>query len=104
MAATFKTAGFAPNGATARATISTAVVLPSAIIATLPNNTSHVLIGVQTNDIMVTFDGSTPSASAGHRYPAGYQDFWTKQQWAAASFIRQGAADAVIQVSPFQYV
>ena len=62
-------------------------------------NTKQVLWDVQTNDIMVTFDGSDPSASNGHRLNVGQSGTWSLQLAKAARFIRQ-SADAVFQATP----
>ncbi len=62
-------------------------------------NTKQVLWDVQTNDIMVTFDGSDPSASNGHRLYVGQSGTWSLQLAKAARFIRQ-SADAVFQATP----
>ena len=62
-------------------------------------NTKQVLWDVQTNDIMVTFDGSDPSASNGHRLYAGQSGTWSLQLAKAARFIRQ-SADGVLQATP----
>lgn len=104
MAATFKIAGLAPNGLDTQTTVSTSVVVPATICGTPDDETTHYLIGVQTNPVMVTFDGTDPTSSYGHLYPAGYQEFWTKQMAIRARWIRQGAADAVVMATPFGYV
>lgn len=64
--------------------------------------TKYVLIDVQSADVMVTFDGSAPTASNGHLFKAGVQPFfWNKETARVAKFIRAGASDAAIQATPF---
>ena len=66
------------------------------------SKTKYVLIDVQTADVMVTFDGSTPTASNGHLFKAGVQPFlWNKETARVAKFIRAGATDAAVHATPF---
>ena len=62
-------------------------------------NTKQVLWDVQTNDIMVTFDGETPSASYGIRLYVGQSGTWSLQLAKAAKFIRV-SGDGVLQTFP----
>jgi hypothetical protein len=52
------------------------------------NLCSHVLITVVTDAIRVTFDGSTPTSSAGHLIAAGASETWSRAKHAAAKTIR----------------
>jgi len=64
--------------------------------------TKYILIDVQTNDVMVTFDGSNPSSTNGHLFKAGVQPFfWNKETARLAKFIRAGSADAAVHATPF---
>ena len=66
------------------------------------SKTKYVLVDVQTADVLVTFDGSTPSAYNGHLFKAGVQPFfWNKETARLAQFIRAGASDAAVQATPF---
>lgn len=88
-----------------RATISTSIVEAATILTTNADCT-HVLLDVQAQPVMVTFDGSAPTSTNGHQLLAGYNNYdapWPRQLFAAARFIRQGASDAVIQVSELCY-
>lgn len=89
-----------PNGTKAdeRLTVSSAVVQFS---TTWDITTQYLVIDVQNADVMVTFDGSTPSATNGHRLYAGTNATWSRQAATAAKFIRQGSTDAAIQASQF---
>lgn len=91
-----------PNGtqADARLTVSSSSVQISSVL-TLSDNTEFVVWDVQDNDIMVTFDSSTPTASNGHRLYVGEKDIWHKNTAKAAKFIRAGSADGVLHVSQF---
>ena len=66
------------------------------------NTNRFVVLDVQTNDVMCTFDGSDPSATNGHRLYAGRDYTWSVDTAAAAKFIR-ASADAVIHASGFTY-
>lgn len=81
-----------------RLTVSNVVVTLTASGWDVPN-TKQVIWDVQTNDIMVTFDGSNPSSTNGHRLYAGESGTWSLQLAKAARFIRQ-SADAVFQATP----
>jgi hypothetical protein len=59
-----------------------------------------VVIDVQTNDVMVTFDGSTPTSTNGHRFYAGEKATWSVQAATTAQFIRV-SADAVVHATGF---
>lgn len=93
-----------PNGtnADARLTVSSsAVALSSAM--TYASNTEFIVWDVQDNDIMVTFDGSTPTASNGHRLYVGDKDTWHVNTARAAQFIRAGSSDGTFHASQFNY-
>ena len=80
-----------------RLTVSSAVVTFSAFADT----TNLIVLDVQNADVMVTFDGSDPSATNGHRLYGGTHYTWSRATAAAARFIRQGSTDGVIQASEF---
>lgn len=64
-------------------------------------NTKFVFVDVQGADVMVTFDGSTPTASNGHLFKSGYMDFWSARRADAAKMIRSASTDASVHASPF---
>lgn len=86
-----------------RLTVSSTAV-PFSSIATwrASSNCKFVVLDVQTNDVMVTFDGSTPTSTNGHRLYAGESYTWNFETAADAQFIRV-SADAVVHASPFTY-
>lgn len=87
-----------------RLTVSTAVVQFSSIATWGENGLCRmVLFDIQTEDVMVTLDGSTPSATNGHQLYAGQNYTWSYDTIKAARFIRQGSADAVIHASPLTF-
>ena len=89
-----------PNGTKAdeRLTVSSSVV-PFSTVWDI--TTQYVLLDVQNADVMVTFDGSTPSTTNGHRMYAGTNAIWSRQAAAAAKFIRFGSTDGIIHASQF---
>ena len=81
-----------------RLTVSSSVVQFSAF----GDTTNMIVLDVQDADVMCTFDGSTPSATNGHRLYSGSHYTWSTAAAAAAKFIRQASTDAAIQASEFQ--
>ena len=67
------------------------------------NETSTMIVlDVQDADVMVTFDGSAPTSTNGHRLYAGSHYTWSVAAAQQAKFIRQAASNAPIQASEFQ--
>lgn len=97
---TLQVAVLSPVGTDERLTVSSVAV---SFATTWPNSATHVFIDVQDNDVMVTFDGSTPTSSNGHRFRSGDSAVWSKATATAAKFIRQGASDGVVHATPFTY-
>jgi|GEM_PF-3037027 hypothetical protein len=67
-------------------------------------NTKFVYVDVQgngNNSIMVTFDGSDPSASNGHEFVAGFHGFWSARQADSAKMFHGGGSTIAVQASPF---
>lgn len=81
-----------------RLAVSSAVVQLSAF----GDTTNMVMFDIQDADVMCTIDGSTPSASNGHRLYQGRAYTWSTAMAQAAKFIRQGSTDAAIQASECQ--
>ena len=81
-----------------RLTVSSAVVQLSAF----GDTTNMVMFDIQDADVMCTIDGSTPSASNGHRLYQGRAYTWSTAMAEAAKFIRQGSTDGVIHASECQ--
>jgi hypothetical protein len=78
---------------------STAVSLTGAWTA---NKTKYVLIDIQGADVMVTFDGSDPTASNGHLYKKLADPFfWHRDTARLAKFIRSASTDASVHATPF---
>lgn len=90
-----------PNGSVSdqRLTVSSSVVTFSAFAT----NTTFIVWDCQTADVMVTFDGSDPSSTNGHRLYAGSRDTWHVDTARRARFIRQGSTDGIIHASEFVY-
>jgi len=87
------------DGTDERLTVST---VPIEFVSTwYDGDTKFVYVDVQGADVMVTFDGSDPSASNGHKFASGFHGFWSARQADAAKMIRAAGTDAAIQASPF---
>lgn len=86
-----------------RLTVSSSAV-PFSSIATwrASGNVKFVVLDVQSNDVFVTFDGSTPTSTNGHRLYSGESYTWNFETAAAAQFIR-ASADATVHASPFTF-
>lgn len=66
---------------------------PVAFGTAFSTNTAVVFFDVQTADVLVTFDGSTPAAlSKGTRLPVGTNYTWSPATASAAKFISTGAS------------
>ena len=89
-----------PNGTKAdeRLTVSSSVV-PFSTVWDI--TTQYIVLDVQNADVMVTLDGSTPSATNGHRLYAGSNAVWSRQAATAVKFIRFGSTDGVVHASQF---
>ena len=58
--------------------------------------TTHVLLSVDTNTLVMTLDGTTPAATSnGHVLAAGYERIFCKDLAAGAKFIKSSAAGYV---------
>ena len=78
---------------------STAVALAS---ASWNANTRAVMIDVQTDNVMVTFDGSTPTATNGHDLIAGEKYTFHREMARVAQFIRK-TGDAVVHATELTF-
>jgi len=87
-----------PNATNQNLTVSS-----SAVSLTAPHkDTDYVIIDVQDNDVYVTFDGTTPSASNGHVLPDGQGLLVISANAArAAKFLRYSSSDGVIHATQF---
>ncbi len=70
--------------------------------AAFSDTTNMVMFDIQDADVMCTVDGSTPTASNGHRLYQGRQYTWSTAMAAAAKFTRQAGTDAAIHASELQ--
>lgn len=64
-------------------------------------STDTVSIDIQGADVMVTFDGSAPTTTNGHRLYDTRSYTWSKAAAVSAKFIRQALTDASIHLSQF---
>ena len=86
-----------------RFTVSTDVVAAATTVpATWDIGTVPIVtLDVQGADVMVTFDGSDPSSTNGHKLASGTAPEWSLATYTAARWIRAGASDATVHASPF---
>lgn len=77
-------------------------VAGSAVSITAPNiDTDYVVIDVQDNDIYVTFDGTTPSATNGHILPKAQGLLVISKNAAKAAKFIQVSGSAVVHATQF---
>ena len=69
-------------------------------LGALPGDTAAVFVSVDTQPIIVTFDGTDPAAGNGHVYAAGATGTWSKELALAAKITRQGGSDGHLCASP----
>lgn len=63
--------------------------------------TTNVLVSVDANPVVVTFDGTTPAATTnGQVLPAGYERYFSKESAAAMQFIKYSGT-AYVRVTEF---
>ena len=78
-----------------RLTVATAA---TSVVTALHAQTDAVLVDVQTDDIFMTIDGTTPSSSNGHRLYAKSIYVWNRALVDQGKFIRANA-NCSIQIS-----
>lgn len=78
---------------------STAVQLAS---ASWSANTRAVILDIQGDNVMMTIDGSTPTATNGHDLVAGEKYTYHRELAKAAKFIRK-TGDATVHASEVTY-
>ena len=78
-----------------RLTVATAA---TSVATALNTYTDAVLVDVQTDDVWMTIDGTTPTASNGHRLYAKSMYVWNRSMLEQAKFLRANA-NCAIQIS-----
>lgn len=63
--------------------------------------TNSFFVTVHTAGVIVTFDGSTPTASNGHVLPNNWYAFWSKDAVLSAKLLRHTGTSAVVTISQF---
>ena len=63
--------------------------------------TKYIAFDVQDADVFMTFDGSAPTTSNGHKLFAGRSYTFSKEAAVKAKFIRAGGTSAKIHASQF---
>jgi hypothetical protein len=63
--------------------------------------TNACFFTVQTAPVIVTFDGTVPTASNGHVLAAGYTGWFSAAALRVAKFVRSGITSATITMSQF---
>jgi hypothetical protein len=69
--------------------------------STFSTSSRYVVLDVQDADVMVTFDGSAPTSTNGHRLPAFTSYTWHVNTARVAKFIRATATSGVVHASEF---
>jgi len=63
--------------------------------------TKYIAMDIQDADVFMTFDGSAPTTSNGHKLFAGRSYTFSKEAAVKAKFIRSGSTSAKIHASQF---
>lgn len=61
-----------------------------------------VFLDIQTADVYVTFDNSTPASGNGHLLKVGEKYTWSRAKAKAAKFIRSGDNSGLVYCSPHE--
>lgn len=69
--------------------------------ATFDYKTNAFFVTVHTAAIIVTFDGSTPTAANGHVLQNNWSGWWSRDAAIAAKLLRHGGTSAVVTISQF---
>lgn len=86
-----------PAGTDERLTVSTVAVN----FASTPSAAqTEYVISVQGAEVVVTLDGSTPTASNGILLPDKYLALWPRSWIIAAKLIRAASTDAAVHIQP----
>lgn len=91
----------APGGVDERLTVDATVGGVQLSLSGITADTRFYVLDVQEADVFVTFDGSAPTTTNGHKLAAGSSMEWSIATCRAAKFIRSASTDAKIHASPF---
>jgi len=91
-----------PNDGNPNETIDVNSVVKS-FTTTLDPKTTCCYITIAGGDTYVTFDGTTPSSTNGHRLVVPYDRFWSKESTRVAKFLAVGGNTAHVTMSQFTY-
>jgi hypothetical protein len=69
----------------------------------LDNNTVFVTIKVETADIRITVNGTTPTTTKGKLYSPGDEVLLSREEADNALLIRAGATDGAVQISQYRF-
>ena len=93
------TAVLQPNGTQADQRLTVDATIGGVQFSAFHADTTHVYLSVETADVRVTFDGSSPDATNGHVIATGTSLTWSKTLAAAARFHRATSTNATIHAS-----
>lgn len=78
-------------------------VSSTAVALTVPTGATHAMLSVEGNPVRFYNSGDTPTSLAGHFLAAGFGPLEI-DRLSSVKLIRQGSADATVQVSYHKYV
>jgi hypothetical protein len=90
-----------PNGTAASQNLTVADTAVQFDSTNFDYKTNAFFVTVNTAGVIVTFDGSTPTASNGHVLPADWYAFWSKDAVLSAKLLRSTGTSAVVTISQF---
>lgn len=91
-----------PNGATTCETFDVSGTVKT-FTSSFDYKTTCCYITAATGDLFVTFDGTTPSSTNGHRLVAPYAQFWSKESARNAKMIAATGTASHVTMSQFTY-
>ena len=90
-----------PNGTAASQNLAVGATAVQFDPATFDYKTNAFFVTVHSHAVIVTFDGTTPTASNGHVLPADWYGWWSKDAAIAAKLLRHTANSTQVTISQF---
>jgi hypothetical protein len=90
-----------PNGTAAGQNLTVGATAVQFDPATFDYKTNAFFVTVHTHPVIVTFDGTTPTASNGHVLPTDWYGWWSKDAAIAAKLLRHTSSSSQVTISQF---
>jgi len=90
-----------PNGTAAGQNLAVGATAVQFDSTTFDFKTNAFFVTVHTHAVIVTFDGTTPTASNGHVLPGDWYGWWSKDAAIAAKLLRHTGSSSQVTISQF---